>query len=139
MDAVTCRQLVQRYYDELWNAWRLELVDEILAEDLHFRGSLGTQVDGREAFRAYLLGMRQALPDLHHEVELIIAEDDAAAARLLYTGTHEGNLLGLAGDGHRLSYQGATFFRMEHELIAELWTLGDMSTLRRQLMGTAPT
>ena len=136
MDAAACRDVVHRYYEELWNQWRLELVDEMLAEDVHFRGSLGTTVEGREGFRGYLLGMRRGLPDLHHEIEMIVAEEDAAAARLLYRGTHEGPLMGVPGDGHRLNYQGASFFRMQDGLIVELWTLGDMSGLRRQLLSS---
>jgi hypothetical protein len=34
-------QVVRRFYDELWNEWRLELADEILTQDLRFRGSRG--------------------------------------------------------------------------------------------------
>lgn len=136
MDAAACRDVVRRYYEELWNQWRLELVDELIAEDVHFRGSIGTTVESREGFRGYLLGMRQALPDLHHEIELIVAEEDAAAARLHYSGTHEGIFMGIPGDGHRINYQGATFFRMSGGQIAELWTLGDMSGLRRQLLSS---
>lgn len=136
MDAAVCRALIHRYYDELWNEWRLDLIDELLAPGVHFRGSLGTTLEGREAFRGYMLGIRQALPDLHHEVEMLVVEEDAAAARLAYLGTHEGDLLGIPGSGQQISYHGATFFHLADGLIAEMWTLGDMSAVRRQLLGT---
>lgn len=136
MDADACRDLVHRYYDELWNDWQLHLIEEILSPDLHFRSSLGTMVDGREDFQGYLLGLRRAMPDFHHEIEWLVAEDGAAAARIIYSGTHEGELFGMTGTGHRLSYQGAAFFRMADGAIREIWALGDMTAVRRQVMGT---
>lgn len=136
MEAAECRALVHRYYEELWNGWQLDLADEILAPDLRFRGSLGTSVETRDEFLGYLLGIRQAMPDFHNEIELLVAQDDAAAARLTYSGTHEGELFGVAGSGHRISYQGAAFFHIADDVIGEIWTLGDMSAVRRQLLGT---
>lgn len=140
VEAEACRELVRRYYDELWNEWQVDLIDELLSPDLRFRGSLGTTFDGLDPFRGYLLGMQRAIPDLHHEVEMLVVEPGdeaaAAAARLTYSGTHEGELFGVRGTGHHISYQGATFFHVEGSLITELWTLGDMSALERQLLGT---
>ncbi len=42
--------IVERFYRELWNNWDLNVADEILAEDLRFRGTLGSTLEGREAF-----------------------------------------------------------------------------------------
>lgn len=36
------KNLVARYYDEMWNKWNFALVDELLAKEISFRGSLGT-------------------------------------------------------------------------------------------------
>ena len=41
----------RRYYDELWNQWRLELADELLAADVRFRGSLAVEVQGIAGFK----------------------------------------------------------------------------------------
>ncbi len=32
--------VVLRFYDELWNRWRLEVADELVGEGLHFRDRL---------------------------------------------------------------------------------------------------
>ncbi|MBI4240227.1 MAG: hypothetical protein HY613_00795 [Candidatus Rokubacteria bacterium] len=43
--------LIRRYYEELWNGWRLELAEELIASDIRFRGALGVDVEGREGFK----------------------------------------------------------------------------------------
>ena len=51
------KALVHRYYDEMWNRWDLSLADELLAPDIHFRGSLGTVAEGVNGFRRYARGL----------------------------------------------------------------------------------
>jgi hypothetical protein len=60
--------LVSRFYDELWNDWRLHLVDELLSESICFRGSFGSVCEGREAFRGYVRRVRHAFPDWHDRI-----------------------------------------------------------------------
>ena len=63
----------------------------------------------------------------------LACEDDTAAARLLYSGTHTGPLLDLPATGRRFEYAGAAFFTVEGGLLASAWVLGDLEGLRRQL------
>ena len=47
------KNLIRRFYDEMWNPWNFAKADELLAPDISFRGSLGSEHKGRDAFRAY--------------------------------------------------------------------------------------
>ena len=63
-----------------------------------------------------------------------LAEDgDQAAARLRYSGTHTGPLLGYPATGRAFTYAGAAFFTAADGLLASAWVLGDLVDLRRQL------
>jgi SnoaL-like domain len=42
--------VVKRFYHELWNRWDMDVADALLAEDVRFRGTLGSMLEGREAF-----------------------------------------------------------------------------------------
>ncbi len=125
--------LVRVFYDEVWNRWNDALVDEVLAVDLVFRGSLGDEVRGRGGFRGYRDKVRAAFPDFTNEVVDLVVDGDRAAARLRYTGTHAGPVLGIPATNRRIDYAGAAFFRLTGEQIAEAWVLGDVAGLRRQL------
>jgi steroid delta-isomerase-like uncharacterized protein len=127
---------VRRFYEELWNQWRFELADHLLAPDLEFRGSLGAEVRGREGFLEYARGVRAAFPDFHNDVRELIADERqrAAAARLCYSGSHQGVIFGVAPTGHRITYAGAAFFRFDDQArVVSAWVLGDLARLFGQL------
>ena len=129
--------LVRRYYEALWNRWDFALADELIAEGIAFRGSLGQTVQGRKGFKAYMRAIRRAFPDFHNRVEELVAEGERVVARLTYTGTHAGELLGIAPTGRRVSYAGVALFRIASAQIAEGWVLGDLHGLIGQLRGEA--
>ena len=127
------KALVRRYYEEMWNRWDFALADELIGEGIVFRGSLGLGVRGREDFKEYMRAVRRAFPDFHNGVEELVAEGDQVVARLTYTGTHRGDLFGIAATGRRVTYAGVAIFRIVEGRIAEGWVLGDLRELARQL------
>ena len=124
---------VRRFYAELWNAWELGLVDEILSPELRFRGSRGAVMSGRDAFRRYAEETREAFPDWHNRVDDLVANGDRVAARLTWTGTQSGAFEGRPPTGARVEYVGAGFFRVDHGVIHEAWVVGDTEAFRRTL------
>ena len=125
--------LVHRFYDVLWNRRDDDAVATTLHPDLRFRGSLGQETVGLDEWRAYRDGVRRRSSDFHDEVADLVAEGDRAAARLVWSGTHDGVLVGIEGTGRRFSYAGAAFFTARDSLLAEIWVVGDVDGLRRQL------
>jgi predicted ester cyclase len=134
----TARDLVTRFYHRLWNEWDDAAVDEVLSAGFLFRGSLGDQTEGRDGWRRYRDKIRAGSRDFHNEIVDLVVNGDRAAARLRFTGTHSGPLLGIAPTGRRFSYAGAAFFTVDDGRLAEAWVLGDLVALRAQLEGAGP-
>ena len=59
--------------------------------------------------------------------------DDRAAARMSFHGRHRGKMFGIEPTGRDIRWSGAAFFKVERDMIAELWVLGDIEAVRRQL------
>ena len=132
-EPVDTRQLVQAFYIELWNRWDDTAVDTVLAPDFTFRGSLGNQTRGRAGWREYRDLVRAGSSDFHNDVQALIVDGTQAAARLLYSGTHDGPLAGIAPTGAHFSYAGAAFFASHHGQLTSAWVLGDLVSLSEQL------
>lgn len=127
------KELIRRYYEEMWNSWNFDAADDLLTENISFRGSLGVETNGRDAFREYMRQVRRAFPDFHNTIDSSIEDGDSIAARLTYRGTHRGEIFGLVPTGRSISYSGAAFFRIAGGKVAEGWVLGDLLSLLRQM------
>lgn len=125
--------LVRRFYEELWNHWRLDLADDLVASEVVFRGSLGSTLHGRRAFKGYVEQVRIAFPDWHNSVDELLAVRNRVVARLTWSGTHRGPFQGIAATGRRVSYVGAGFFSVAAGQIAEAWVVGDTQELWKAL------
>ena len=129
----TNKKVIRRYYEELWNVWNFDKATEFLSAEIVFRGSLGTETQGREAFCEYMREVRRAFQDFHNSIVDLIAEGGEVVARLNYTGTHSGELFGIAPTGRQITYQGAAFFQISDGLVTQGWVLGDLLSLLKSL------
>jgi steroid delta-isomerase-like uncharacterized protein len=127
------KALIRRYYDELWNQWKFELAEGLIDQDVRFRGSLGRMVAGRGGLIGYMKHVQAAFPDYYNSIEELVAEDDRVVARLIYTGTHRGEIFGIAPTGRRIRYAGVGIFQISGDRIVEGWVLGDLAGLLLQL------
>ena len=125
--------LIGRFYHDMWNRFDKSLFPELLADGLHFRGSLGQEKHGHAEFGEYVDFIERAFPDFHNHVEDIVSEGDRSFARLTYTGTHQGVVLGIAPTHKRIEYSGAALFSFQDHRIASIWVLGDIHGLQQQL------
>jgi steroid delta-isomerase-like uncharacterized protein len=127
------KALVRRYYEEMWNRWDLSLARELLAPDLRFRGSLGTEANGIGEFCRYARSVWLAFPDFHNEIRELVAEGELVVAQVMYTGTHRGEVLGIGATGRFVRYEGVAIFRIAQGKFAEVNVVADRLALVEQL------
>jgi steroid delta-isomerase-like uncharacterized protein len=126
--------VVDRYFQEVWSAGKLDVLDEILAETcVHRIPTLGKVIQGREAQKQFAQEMRDAMPDLTYRVERQIAEAEKVASRWYLEGTHTNTFMGCAPTGNKVTDQGVDIFIFVDGKIREIWTNEDSLGLLRQL------
>jgi steroid delta-isomerase-like uncharacterized protein len=126
---VSTPELVRSFYERIWNAGDLDAVEELLASDLSFRGSLGAELHGRGAFLDYVRSVRSALSDYRCEIVECVTEEDRAFARMRFSGRHTAPFRGFAPTGRDVSWAGAALFCFADGVIADAWVLGDLAGL----------
>src|SRR5437016_2146334 len=104
-------KLVEAFYQRIWNESDQDAIPELLPEDFCFRGSLGVELRGREAFRDYVRSIRGSLADYRCEVLACVAEADQAFAKLRFSGIHIAPLRGYAATGKPVYWISAALFR----------------------------
>ena len=124
--------ILQRMFDELINQGRLEVADELFAEDYVDHGPMG-DIAGREGFKQLVAQWRGAVPDVHCDVDTVIAQGDLCAWLVRTTGTHTGEGLGFPATGRRFATVSANIGRFRDGKAAEHWAEQGMFPMLVQL------
>lgn len=123
------KELVRRFYAEAINGRDLGTVDRLLGEEFAHDGERRGRDGQRQAVAAFLNGFS----DLRNEILLILAEGNLVAAHQRWTGTHDGEFLGLAPTGRRVEFTSTAVLRIAGGLIVAAWDQVDLLGLTGQL------
>lgn len=132
----TNKALMRRWFEEVWNQGRTEVIDELMADDVVIHGlvdAAGNPVRGAAAFREFHRQFRGAFPNMNITVEDVIAEGDRAVARCDVRGQHSGDHLGFAATNAPVQFGGIAIVRIENGKIAEAWNQFDFMEMNKQL------
>jgi steroid delta-isomerase-like uncharacterized protein len=126
--------LVRRFWEEVFNQQLLERAGEYVAQDYLDHGAVPGQGLGLEgAKRQRWARYFAAIPDLHAQVDDMVAEGDRVSVRFTVTGTQVGELVGIPPSGRRFDVGGMCIYRIADGKIAEQWEQVDWLGVMRQL------
>lgn len=129
------KEVVRRFYKELWDHADKSLIPELFHEDFTFRGSLGPVLVGHAQFAGYVDRVTEAFGDYTSDILALVEEGDRVAGRLRFHGRHRAKLFGIPPSGRHVWWYGAPFFTFEGERVRDLWVLGDVHGLLGRLRG----
>jgi steroid delta-isomerase-like uncharacterized protein len=112
----------------------LDAFEQIVAAEAVDHDPAPGQGPGPEGYKAMFGDLRAAFPDLHVEVEHLLATDDELAFAYTITGTHLGALMGHPPTGRTVSYRGMQISRFDSDgKLVERWGSSDELGMLRQL------
>jgi predicted ester cyclase len=99
------KAVVQRLFDEVWNARNLDVIDELYSAEyvVDYRPYAPLR-QGRDAVRAMVESAWQTFPDYHEELIAMVAEGDRVAIHLRISGTQNGAWGPVPPTGKRLEF-----------------------------------
>jgi len=134
------KQLVQNYFDTIWNRFEVEREAEFVDENVVVHAPpLPGLPDGISGPIYIVTTFRNAMPDLVLTNEDVFGEDDKVMQRWRTVGTHTGaDLFGVPATGKQIELTGINEFRIANGRIAERWGVIDELALMQQL-GLVPS
>jgi len=133
------KELVRRFFDEVWNKGNFDFIGEHYAEDFTLHALWenpelgGAGEGGVEAATAAIRGWRSSFPDLHVSVEEQLVEGDIVTSRHVCVATNDRPFRGIPPTGKRGSMSGMTQTRIVDGKITDAWTMWDVVGLLREL------
>jgi steroid delta-isomerase-like uncharacterized protein len=132
-DTAASETLVQRWYEEVWTAGTVGVLDELVVDDHHHHWAVGPDTTGQEPLKERIAAWRDAFPDLEVTMDEVIAREDLVAVRWTARGTNGGTFQGHEPTGKVAEWAGINVFRVECGQIVEAWSEMDALGLYQQL------
>src|SRR5436309_3066701 len=121
MSTETNKAIVRKFIDALFTDGDLTATDDYLAaEFVNHDPPVGVAPDAA-GMRAAGALFRAGFPDWRSELYALIAEDDIVVERFTASGTHKGEIFGVAPTGKTVVLEGINIFRISGDRITERW------------------
>jgi predicted ester cyclase len=120
---------IYRAYIACLNAQDWPSLGRFVHEDARHNG----RTFGLAGYRAMLERDFRAIPDLHFNIDLLIADPPMIAARLRFDCRPAGEFLGLAVNGRRVAFTENVFYEFRAARIAQVWSVIDKAAIESQL------
>ena len=128
------KALVIRIAEDVWNQGNLAAIDELMTPGARYHGPhMPNGSGGRDDWRSAIAMYRSAFPDSHVTYDELIVTGDGIVGRWSATGTHKGDLPGMAPSGRKIAISGITIYRMANDRIIEAWEHLDLLGMWQQL------
>ena len=133
MSAEEHKAVARRFYEQVLNQRNLDVLAEVIApEGVDHSAAPGT-LPGREWVRQTVQAFLAAFPDFRYRIEDLIAEGDKVVVRATWSGTHQGDLMGIPATGRAVTVSVIEMARLANGQMVEHWAVSDNLSLMQQL------
>jgi predicted ester cyclase len=123
--------LARRYWEDVVNRGKVDVLDEIFAAD--YVQHQGDVPPGLAGIKEFVRTMYAAFPDQHATVEDVLARGDRVMTRTTIVATHTGPLGQLAPTGNPVRVEVIDIWRAQDGKLAEHWGAFDRLAFMQQL------
>ena len=128
------KALVRQFIDEIFNRGNMSMVDELFAADFVEHEELPPGIPrDREGVIQLTSMLRSAFPDFKATIDDMIAEGDKVVIRQTWSGTQQGEFMGIPPTGKSVSIGVIDIIRMADGKVMEHWGQMDSMGMMQQL------
>ena len=124
--------IARRAIEDVWNKGQMEAITELFTNDYVNNDPLNT-TKGLDDFRNFVKKYRVAFPDCRLDIDELISSGDKVVVRWRYSGTHKGQLEGIAPTGRRVAGTGISINHFSGDKIREAFVNWDALGLMQQI------
>ena len=110
-----------------------QLLDELFSPDFVDHSPDPGQGPGLEGLKQHFQHYSNAFPDAQFILKDMVAEGDKVTVRMVRTGTHKGEYIGIPPTGRKFSVDDLSIYRVVNGKIVEHWEVFDRYTMLVQL------
>jgi steroid delta-isomerase-like uncharacterized protein len=124
---------ISEFIDRVLTAGEVDATGDYFHSDMVEEVPFPGQGPGLDGLKETLIRIRRAFPDSQWKVEEQIAEDNKVLTRFLWSGTHQGEFLGIPGTNRAIRVWGMVIDRFEDRKVKSTRILLDTLSMMQQL------
>jgi steroid delta-isomerase-like uncharacterized protein len=115
------------------------MLDEHLTEDFVEHEEMpGTNASGRDLAVQQISMLKSAFSDLRFNIEDLVEEGNKIVARVIVTGTHTGEFMGIPASGNKVEVPTIDLFHFRDDKITDHWGVTDSAAMMIQIGAMEP-
>ena len=126
------KETMRSFFGEVLSQGKVDILEQIATVDFRYHDG-DHHVTSAAEMKDLIKGYRVSFPDLQANIEDILGEGDKIATRVRFTGTHNGELRGVAPTGLPVTFTLTMVSRFRGDKIAEVWINWDALTVLQQI------
>ncbi len=126
------KQIIKRYFEEIWNAKNWETAKEIVSDRFITRFNSENN-SGADGLINVVKERYQVFPDLYFELEDMVEEGNKIWVKYIFTGTHKGEFWNIPASGRKIEYKAVAMFEIEEGKVISGASVRDELTLLEQI------
>jgi predicted ester cyclase len=119
------KAVMQRIFKEILNEGKIEISNELVADNYVYHGPGGHKLKGIEGFKKFMTWIHNDFPDAHFTIDDLIAEGDKVVCFFTMKGAHKSN--------KQVDFQGIVTVHIVNGKEVEVWEIFDRFTIASQL------
>lgn len=131
-------KVIRGFVEEVITNGSIEAASHYVWEDVVEQVPFPGQGPGLDGLKDVIRAMRTGFPDIVFSIQEQIAEDNKVASRFEWTGTHQGEFLGIPPTGRPVQVWGIVIDRLEDGRIKDTRIIMDIFGLMMQLGAFPP-
>jgi predicted ester cyclase len=128
------QKLGERFNDEVFSQGKLEVIDELVAEDFVEREQTPPGIEAnREGIKQFVTMFRTGFPDIKAKTIATGVDGDELWMYSEYTGTNTGEFMGMPATGKKMKVTGFDRVKVKDGKVVEHWGMVDNMSMMTQL------
>jgi predicted ester cyclase len=128
------KAVVMRAWEEGFNLGNMDVLDEVFDESyIELTPYRIIDQGGRERPKQAYEWMRSVFGEIHFEVEQMMAEGDYVFSRVIATGTHVGEFMGVPATGRPIRFAAVVVSKISDGKHVQDWSFIDTMAILRQI------
>lgn len=131
------KEIVKRLINEGFNQNNLSIWDELVSPDCVLKDAAPGPAATREGWKQNAAMIHVGFPDIHVEIDYMLADGDLVVAYETTSGTHTGEFMGIPATGKFFSVRSVLMVQIADGKIITQWNVADMLGLMVELGAVA--